>query len=101
MSFPIESMRSDNLSDIMVVEKNLSNGTLVWCDQTERLYIKMKDRLVGITPGKRRIKKLSCVCCESPLIVLETGSICKCEYCGAIYDMDDFDMDIFNVEEKG
>lgn len=99
MPLTVEFAHSDKLSKIMAAEKNMSNGTFVWCDQTERLYIKMKDKLIGITPGKRRIKKLSCISCGSPFIVPETGSICKCEYCGAVYDIDNFDMDL--PEHKG
>lgn len=100
MGLAIGFIKSKRLSSIIDNQDQLSNGTFIWCDQTERLYVKMKDKIIGVTPAKRSIKKISCVSCGSPLILPETGSICKCEYCGAVYDIDNYDMDISKPKEK-
>ena len=73
-----------------MIGRKFDNGSLIWCDETERLYIAMKDKVIGITPGKRDIVELKCKNCGSPLPVDGISSIVTCEHCKSIYDIDDF-----------
>lgn len=74
------------LKSLMDTKDNLANGTFVFCYETGRLYIKIHDDLIGITPKKRKIVEFKCKNCGSPMS--GSGSIVKCDYCGSVYDVD-------------
>ncbi len=60
------------------------NGSFIFIDETERMYVKMKDKIIGITPKHRDIKDLKCKNCGQPLEPkFLHRSIIKCEYCNS------------------
>lgn len=74
---------------------SFDNGSFIFIDETERLYVKMKDKIVGITPKHRDIKDLKCKNCGQPLEPnFLHGSIIKCEYCNSCYDIDYYNTDV-------
>jgi hypothetical protein len=79
------------------IEKDPSkyNGTFIFNDESERLYIVMKNKLIGITPKHRELLHLQCKSCGAPLSEKSMyGSIIKCEHCGSVYDIDNFNTDV-------
>ena len=89
---PVKHVKAKKLQDI--VNYKFDNGTYIWCDETERLYIAMKDKVIGITPGKRDIVELKCKSCGAPLPVDGTSSIVTCKFCRSVYDIDNFKKDV-------
>jgi hypothetical protein len=80
-------------------QDRINNGTFIFCYETDRLYIKMHDEIIGITPAKRNIRELKCKNCGAP-ITIKNASIVKCDYCGSVYDIDNWDMDIKSDKEE-
>ena len=68
----------------------LNNGTIIICPDVERMYVKLGDKLMPMTPSARYIeyKPRKCVCCGAPLTDINRFVV-KCEYCGTIYDVDE------------
>lgn len=70
----------------------LDNGTIIVCPDVERLYIKLGDKLMPMTPSRKarhiEYKPRKCVCCGAPLTDMNRFVV-KCEYCGTIYDVDE------------
>lgn len=87
--------KSATLKKIVDNQDSIDNGMFIWCDETERLYIKMKDKIIGITPAKREIKKISCTSCGAPMMIPKIGSLMTCKYCGSVYDIESYTMDKF------
>jgi DNA-directed RNA polymerase subunit RPC12/RpoP len=75
--------------------KNCGNGSFVFCEENERMYIIMKDKLIGITPSKndieqRKRRKVNCCNCGGLLPKQEEySSVIECPYCGSIQDIED------------
>ena len=70
----------------------LDNGTIIVCPDVERLYVKLEDKLMPMTPSRKarhiEYKPRKCVCCGAPLTDM-SNFVVKCEYCGTIYDVDE------------
>ena len=82
----------EELKSLIKAKDDLANGSFIFCYETDRLYIKVHDDIVGITPKKREIVEFKCKNCGSPMS--GSGSIVKCEYCGSVYDVDNWSNDI-------
>lgn len=82
-------LMADNIDD-------QPNGTFIFNDETERLYIKMNDKFIGVTPKKRStsIFEFKCKNCGASLSATGDESIVKCNYCGSVYDIDNLDNDV-------
>ena len=80
--------------NMLLKKDDFDNGTFLWADDTERLYLKMNDRIVGITPSKeelaaRKLKPLLCPCCGSKLDIKDGSDIVvKCDFCGTVSYLD-------------
>ena len=68
----------------------IDNGSIIVCPDVERMYVKLNDKLMPMTPSRnaRYIKPRKCVCCGAPLTDTDKFVV-KCEYCGTIYDIDE------------
>lgn len=95
---------SNSIKEVIKNKDRICNGHFIWVHETERLYIKMKDKIIGITPGDRVIKEIKCKECGAPIKInpKDRSSIVKCEYCGNYYDIDCYNNDISNknIEEE-
>lgn len=96
--------RTENM---LLKKDDFDNGTFLWADDTERLYLKMNDRIVGITPSKeelaaRKLKPLLCPCCGSKLDIKDGSDIVvKCDFCGTVSDLDSiYYKDIIECNKK-
>lgn len=70
-------------------QNDILNGSIIVCSDVSRMYVKMDDKILPMTPKwskKYTLKK--CICCGAPLPKTD-DFIVKCEYCGNIYDADD------------
>ena len=70
-------------------QKDMLNGSIIVCPDVSRMYVKMDDKILPMTPKwtkKYTLKK--CVCCGAPLPQTD-NFIVKCEYCGNVYDVDE------------
>ena len=56
----IKFAKSDSIQYVMEHVDRLDNGTFVWVDDTERLYIKMRDKLIAISPAHRKLIPFMC-----------------------------------------
>ena len=88
--FSVRHYTADTMKQIMDNKDNVSNGSFIFCEENERLYIKMKDKVLAITP-KKKAKTTNCRNCGAPLKIIPSTyeSIIKCEYCGTVFDCED------------
>ena len=94
----VNFLQGNSIKDMILLKDTFENGTFLWNNETERLYIKMKDKIIGITPGDRVIKEIKCKECNAPIKIdpHNRSSIVKCEFCGNYYDIDCYNNDISN-----
>lgn len=98
MSIGIRFLHADTTAVMMRGLNQVNDGDFVFCDENNRLYLKMHGDLIGVTPPERKnkinITGLSCKSCGAPLKPnFLHGSIVQCEYCGSVYDIDIWDQD--------
>ncbi len=77
--------------DLYECQDRISNGAIIVCHDVSRLYVKMHDKILPMTPKWNKQPKYTlrkCVCCGAPLPATDCFII-KCEYCGNVYDADD------------
>lgn len=92
----VKFINCDTTANLMhAVESGwLNDGTFVFCNDTDRFYVKMHGDLIGITPKRRAPVKLQCTSCGAPLEVDGRASIVKCNHCGSVFDIDSWDTSL-------
>lgn len=84
-----------HIADVVKKIDYVPDGTFIFAEDTERLYIKMKGKILGITPKHRSIVEFRCSNCGATLSSKsDFGSIVRCEFCGSTYDIDSWNTDV-------
>ncbi len=66
----------------------INNGSFIWCDDTNRFYLKFNDELSAITSARKPTSN-HCKDCGAPLPMPEKYcAFVKCSYCNCIQDID-------------
>lgn len=85
----------ETTTDIFKNNIDIANGSIIFCKDTKKNYIKIDGTISPIDGGpeiknKRSKIKTNCVNCGAPLKISDLYStIVKCEYCGTCQDIDD------------
>ena len=90
---------ADTLEQLYTGVKNLPDkfkgenvGIFVYCKENNRLYLVWSGEVVPVYPARRKIMELKCKNCGQPMTTSEYSSLVKCEYCGSVYDIDNWEM---------
>ena len=95
MSIKVGFQEGSHIADAVKKIDYIPDGTFIFAEDTERLYIKMKGKILGITPKHRSIVELRCNNCGATLSnKSDFGSIVQCEFCGSVYDVDSWNTDV-------
>ena len=90
------SFKSTTHKQLFENQDNMPNGAIVVCTDVSRMYVKLDDKLLPMTPPWNKniqYHARKCVNCGATLVNTENRFIVKCEYCDTIYDID-------NIEEE-
>ena len=92
------------INDMINAQDSIDDGTIMICKDNNRVYTKMHGEIIGIpsAPAKRKIRELrdlKCKNCGAPITIKNNTSITKCEYCGSVYTIDNWDIESEKEEE--
>ena len=86
----VNFLKSETLDYMYSNQDRIKDGSFIFVNGNDKLYLKMNGRIVGISDFKRLKRRTVCECCGGVLPAVDKfESVVKCEYCGAIQDVDD------------
>ena len=72
----------------LVQQDRIPNGAFIVCEDVSRMYVKLHDRILPMTPKWKQYTLRKCINCGAPLDN-KGNFVVKCDYCGSVYDIDE------------